>query len=153
MIHPARDLQRRPEGWAYDLLLYGNEQILRASDNATLVAFAALAFQQVRGKNETHHNVACGFLLVSVLMCAVIHLTMGHVYYGLAKRLIREQDQSRVRQVTDRVCLWVAWVAGVVQMLSLVAGLLLLVPDQVPEALRGYFPAAPAPAPSTPPPG
>ncbi len=53
-----------------EMLLYGTQEVVRGSDTGTLGAFAALAFQQIRGKSEPHHQLGCGFLLFSVLMCA-----------------------------------------------------------------------------------
>jgi hypothetical protein len=49
---PIPTPESQHDSWGYDLFLYGNEQILRGSDNGTLVAFAAIAFQQIRGKSE-----------------------------------------------------------------------------------------------------
>jgi hypothetical protein len=57
------------ESSATDLLVYGTDEILKGTDMGTLAAFAALAFQQIRGKVEPHHGLGCSILLVSVV-CA-----------------------------------------------------------------------------------
>jgi hypothetical protein len=139
MSSPSDESQNNAEGLAFDLLLYGNEQILRGSDNGTLVAFAAIAFQQIRGKNEFHHNLACGILLFSVVMCAVIHFVIGNLYVGRARKLIRWGREPERRPLAQKVCLVMAWAAGLLQLASIVVGLLLLIPDQPPAFLENLF--------------
>src|SRR5262245_59764161 len=89
-----------PRGWGYDLLLTGQEEVLKSSDTAVLVAFAALAFQQIRGGDPLpHYNVGYGFLLVSILLCAGLHFCLGTALVGRARGLIRGRPR-RGRRVT-----------------------------------------------------
>ena len=67
---PDVENQELPESWAYDLLLYGNEHIIRGSDTGTLVALGGIAVQALRGKGLPHQQFGCGVLLASVLFCA-----------------------------------------------------------------------------------
>jgi hypothetical protein len=135
-----------------ELLLYGNEQILRASDNGVLVAFAALAFQQIRGgSNLPHFNVGFGILIISVLMCGVVHFAMGSFYIGRGRRLIRG-DQEKLRHRLSRgFYASLAWSAGLVQLLCIVVGLILVLNAEPPEFLSRYVlkyfidPSAPDP--------
>src|SRR5262245_42094718 len=101
------------DDFGFNLLLYGNEQILRGSDNGVLLAFAALALQQVREDKQPHYYVGFGFFLVSVLLCALVHFLMGNAYVGRARLLIRKKRESR-RQFTVRsTYVTLAWCAGV----------------------------------------
>jgi len=94
----------------YDLLLYGTEQVMRGSDNGVLVAFAALAFQQIRGgEPRPHYNVAFGFLIFSVLMCGVVHFAMGTVYVGRGRHLIRGQRERLRQRLSRGVYSTLAW--------------------------------------------
>src|SRR5262245_11908462 len=123
MPSPTEDPTAQPDEWGYDLLLYGHEQILRGSDNGVLVAFAAIAFQQIRGgEAQPHFNLGFGILLVSVLMCAVVHFAMGNAYVGKARRLINRRHETR-RQTAGRwLYIAVAWTAGVIQLVCIVVG-------------------------------
>jgi ABC-type Fe3+ transport system permease subunit len=126
---PAGDLSER----GLDLLIYGNEQVLQASDNGTLIAFAALAFQQIRGRGEFQHDVGCGFLLLSVLMCAIVHFAMGNAYIGRAKQILRQaRPSSRPRnaRTAHRAYISLAWIAAVIQFGSILIGCLLILPEK-----------------------
>ncbi len=125
-----------PEDWGYDLLLYGQEQILRASDNGVLVAFAAIAFQDIRGDKLPHYNTGFGFLLFSVLMCAVVHFALGSAFVGRARRLIRRQQESRGQFLVHGASLALAWLAGAVQLSCIVVGLILVLSQEPPPLLR-----------------
>jgi hypothetical protein len=126
----------QPEDWGYELLLYGNEQILRASDNGVLVAFAAIAFQEIRGDKLPHHNTGFSLLLFSVLLCAVVHFAIGNAYVGRAKRLIRRHKDAGRRSLTQWLYTTLTWVAGVGQLLCIVIGLCLVLMAEPPAFLR-----------------
>src|SRR5262245_26339360 len=127
MSSPTEDSKPQPEEWGYDLLLYGHEQMLRGSDNGVLVAFAAIAFQQIRGgEPQPHFNVGFGILLFSVLMCAMVHFAMGNVYVGRARRLIHGRRETRRQLAARGLYTTIAWVAGVVQLGCVVLGLVLV---------------------------
>jgi hypothetical protein len=138
MSSPTQQPEPPNENWGYDLLLYGNEQILRGSDNGTLVAFAALAFQQIRGKGEPHQDIGCGFLLFSVLMCALIHLAIGNVYVGRARKIIRRQAETQRHRLVSSLSLGVAWVAAIIQFLCIIIGIILVLADPPPQFLQDY---------------
>jgi hypothetical protein len=123
----------------YDLLLYGHEQILRASDTGVLVAFAALAFQQIRGGNPLpHYNVGFGFLIFSVLMCGVVHFALGSVYLGRGRRLIRGQEEKLRHLLTRGVYTLLAWGSGLLQFVLIALGLILILNANPPEWLQEY---------------
>lgn len=136
----ARDPNDRPErvadDWGYELLLQGNEEILRGSDTGTLVAFAALAYQQIRGKGELHHNFGCGLLLLSVLLCAVVHLSIGNAYVRRAKSLIQGRGELRRLLLSRKVNISVAWGAVVVQFFAAITGTVLVLVDRAPLWLK-----------------
>jgi hypothetical protein len=134
---PKEDGSTEPEDRGYDLWLYGHEQMLRGSDNGVLVAFAALAFQQIRG-GETlpHFKLGFALLLFSVLMCAVVHFAMGNVYVGKGRRLIDGRRQTVQQSVVRGVYLTVAWAAGVTQLVCILLGLLLVLVPEPPEFLH-----------------
>jgi len=134
------EVQAQPEEWGYELLIYGHEQILRGSDNGVLVAFAALAFQQIRGgEPKPHYNVGFGILLFSVLMCAIVHFAMGNVYVGRARRLILKRDESRRQLAVRGLYVAVAWAAGLAQLGCIVLGLILIFLPEPPAFLRGLM--------------
>lgn len=124
------------DSWGFELLMYGNEQMIQGSDNGTLVAFAALAFQQIRGKGEPHHDIACGILLFAVLMCALVHFAIGNAYVSRAKRILRGGRELRRQSVARRFYATVAWVAAIVQFICVVAGVLLILPEKPPTWLK-----------------
>lgn len=136
---PAPGSPHTPEGWGYDLLLYANEQLLRGSDNVTLVAFAGLAFQQIRGKGEIHHDIACGILLFSVLLCAIVHFAIGNAYLGRARRMIQGQRESRRQHMVNQASFGVVWMAAGFQFFCVVIGTLLMFPQKPPEFLQRWL--------------
>jgi hypothetical protein len=133
----TEDAATQGEDRGYDLWLYGHEQMLRGSDNGVLVAFAALAFQQVRG-GETlpHYRIGFALLLFSVLMCAVVHFAMGNVYLGKGRRLIDRRRETLRQSAVRGVYLTVAWGAGMAQLACVLLGLVLILLPEPPEFLR-----------------
>jgi hypothetical protein len=128
-----------PESWGYDLLLYGHEQILRGSDNGTLVALGALAYQQLRDETEAHQHVGCGFVLFSVLMCALVHLAMGNAYIGRARRIIRGEMEKRRGRGSRKFSVGLALIAALLQCLFLIIGLVLILTNRPPAFLQNYL--------------
>lgn len=126
------DAEIKADGYGMDLLMYGNEQILQGSDTGTLVAFAALAFQQIRGKGEPHQILGCGILLFSVMMCALVHFAIGNAYIGRAKKLLRQRMESRGARLIRRTSHVFAWIAATIQFLCLIAGTALILPEHAP---------------------
>ena len=148
----VEDAPPQPEEWGYDLLLYGHEQMLRGSDNGVLVAFAALAFQQIRGgESQPHYNLGFGVLLFSVLMCAVVHFAMGNAYISRARRTILRRKETWRQSALRGLSTTVAWAAGMVQLACIVVGLLLVLTPEPPAVLQRWgllSPAAERPAPA-----
>lgn len=137
---PADGAGAEPDDMGYDLLLYGTEQIMRGSDNGVLVAFAALAFQQIRGGTSLpHFNVGFGFLIFSVLMCGVVHFAMGTVYVGRGRRLIRGQNEKRRHRLSHGAYTAVAWAAGLIQLVCILVGLILVMFTEPPTWLRDHL--------------
>ena len=135
----AQEPPPQPEEWGYDLLLYGHEQVLRGSDTGVLVAFAALAFQQIRGGDpQPHNNVGFGILLFSVLMCAVIHFAMGNVYVGRARRLILRRQDRRRHVAVRGLYTTVALIAGILQLGCIILGLVLVLLPEPPPFLEAW---------------
>jgi hypothetical protein len=127
------------EDRGYDLWLYGHEQMLRGSDNGVLVAFAALAFQQIRGgETQPHFKIGFALLLFSVLMCAVVHFAMGSVYLGKGRSLIDRRRLTLQQAVVHRLYLMVAWGAGLTQLVCVILGLLLILMPEPPAFLRSW---------------
>lgn len=139
MSAPNEESAAKPDELGYDLLLYGNEQIIRASDSGVLVAFAALAFQTIRTDKLPYANMGFGLLLFSVLLCAVVHFAIGSAYVGRGRRLIRGEKEDRRAVVLRRTHTTVAWLAGVAQLLCIVLGLLLVLVPEPPAFLRVYL--------------
>lgn len=133
---PPPDPDGRPDGWGYELLMYGNEQMIQGADNGTLVAFAALAFQQIRGKGEPHQDLACGILLFAVLMCALVHFAIGNAYVGRARKILRGGKEVRRQSIVRHFYMLVAWVAAIVQFFCIVIGVLMILPEKPPHWLK-----------------
>lgn len=126
------------EEWGRELLLHGQEHMLRGADTGVLVAFAAMAFQELRGGEKLpHHDLAFGLLLLSVLFCAVIHFTLGNAYAWRAKKLLHRQREEKRRLTGQWIFAVLAWVAGVGQLLCILVGLVILFLPDVPAFLRG----------------
>jgi hypothetical protein len=115
-----------------DLLMYGMEHVVRGSDTGTLVAFAALAFQQIRGKADPHHSLGCGILLISVLMCAVVHLAIGNAYVERAKEIFKRSMNTRRHRLIRWVSYSIAWIASILQFVFVLAGTLLILFEKAP---------------------
>lgn len=108
---PGSNNQDLPDNWGYDLLLYGNEHIIRGSDTGTLVALGAIAFQELRGKAQPHQQFGCSLLLLTVLLCAVVHFAVGGASIGRARNIIRGRKESRGHRafrLTNQVIAWIA---------------------------------------------
>jgi hypothetical protein len=134
MGHEEHDPQRAedPGDWGYELLLQGNEEILKGSDTGTLVAFGALAYQQIQGKAEMHQNLGCALLLLSVFMCAVVHLSMGNAYVKRGKALIHRTAELRRLLLSRKMNITTTWLAVVMQFVLVVTGALLILVDKPP---------------------
>ncbi len=124
---------------AHDMLLYGNEQMLRGSDTGVLVAFAAIALKELKGDKEFHVEVGFGFLLFSVVMCAVVHYALGRAYVRRAKKLLRGRKDAKPLVGVRGVYMFVAWLAGLVQLVCIVLGLLLVLLPEPPQLLKDYL--------------
>jgi ABC-type Fe3+ transport system permease subunit len=124
---------------ATDLLVYGTDEILKGTDTATLVAFAALAYQQIKGKGEAHHNLGCILLLISVLACAVVHLSMGNAYVGRARMMLQRRERSRRGRLVRVASYGVAWFAAAFQFLTLLVGLVLILIERPHATLIKYL--------------
>ena len=104
-----------------------------------LVAFAALAFQQIRGGTPLpHYNVGFGFLIFSVLLCGVVHFAMGSIYQGRGRRLIHGQEEKLRHLLARGFYFTVAWGAGLVQMVFIAVGLMLVLYTNPPAFLQQY---------------
>ena len=136
MVPQTEEPSSQTEEWGYNLLLYGNEQVIRASDNGVLVAFAAIAFQEIRGEKLPHHTAGFSLLLISVLLCAIVHFAIGNAYVGRAKRLIRRQKDPGRRSFVQWLYTTVAWLAGVTQLIFIVLGLTLVLMPEPPAFVR-----------------
>ena len=133
---PDPDHASVPEGWGYDLLLYGNEQIIRSSDTGTLVAFGAIAFQELRGKGLPHQEFGCGILLFSVLFCVLVHFAVGTASVGRARTIIRGTRESRsyrLFRVSNQI---LAWVATAIQFVMILLGIVLVLMATPPRSCR-----------------
>jgi hypothetical protein len=135
---PEPEPARVTESSATDLLVYGTDEILKGTDMRTLVAFAALAFQQIRGKVEPHHGLGCSILLVSVVMCAIVHLAIGNAYVGRAKLILKRRETKRRHQLVRMASYGTAWLAAVGQFVTLRIGLFLVLMEKPPALLMGY---------------
>jgi hypothetical protein len=133
----ASDIE--PENSGTELLVYGTDEILKGTDMGTLVAFAALAFQQIRGKGEPHHGLGCILLLFSVLMCAIVHLAIGNAYVGRAKMILKRRQVKRRHHLVRQASYGIAWLAATGQFLSLVIGMVLIMLEKTPPLLLKYF--------------
>jgi hypothetical protein len=137
---PAEEADAQPKEWGYDLLLSGQEEVLKGSDTGVLVAFAALAFQQIRGgEPRPHYNVGYGFLLVSVLLCAAIHFFLGTALVGRARKLLRGGGTKTRRLSVSALYTTVAWAAGLLQLFCIVVGLVLILREDPPSILERYL--------------
>ena len=121
------------------MLLFGTQEIVRGSDTGTLGAFAALAFQQIRGKGEPHHQLGCGFLLFSILMCALVHVATGNAYFRRAKLILRESSEARRHLMIKRVSFTGAVVAALIQLVCLALGTILVLLERPPDLLKTFI--------------
>jgi hypothetical protein len=128
-----------PEGWGYDLLLYGNDQIIRGSDTGTLVALGSIAFQELRGKGLPHQHFGCAVLLFSVLLCAIVHFAVGGASVGRARAIIRGSRESRPQRMFRRANQIIAWVATAFQFVLIIVGILLVLSEKPPALLQKYL--------------
>lgn len=121
-----------------ELNIYGIEHVLRGSDTGTLVAFAALTFQQIRGAGEPHQRLGCGILLFSVLMCAIVHFAIGNAYVGRAKLALKQRKERRREVVIRRVSYLVAWLSTFIQFVCITVGSVLVLIEK-PSAMLVKF--------------
>jgi hypothetical protein len=131
--------ERESEEFGSDLLVYGTDEILKGTDTATLVAFAALAYQQIQGKGDPHQDFGCVLLLLSVLACAIVHLSIGNAYVGRARMILKRRVVSRRQQVVRMASYGVAWLAATCQFVTLIAGLILILLDKPSAVLMKYL--------------
>jgi hypothetical protein len=138
---PVADQQHQHESEEFgaDLLVYGTDEILKGTDTATLVAFAALAYQQIKGKGEPHQDFGCVLLLLSVLACAVVHISIGNAYVGRARMILRRTHGNRRQALVRMASYGVAWLAATIQFLTLIAGLILILLEKPPAQLIRYL--------------
>jgi hypothetical protein len=122
-----------------DLLVYGTDEILKGTDTATLVAFAALAYQQIKGKGEAHQDLGCILLLISVLACAVVHLSIGNAYVGRARLILKKQEATRRQQLLRVASYGTAWLAAGLQFTTLLGGLVLILLQKPPVMLMRFL--------------
>lgn len=138
MPSPEESPEPQTEEWGQELLLHGQEQMLRGADTGVLVAFAAMAFQELRGGDKLpQHDIAFGLLLLSVLFCAVVHFTLGNAYVWRGRRLLRGQKADTRRLSGQRIFAVLACVAGVLQLLCILAGLVILLSPNAPAFFQG----------------
>jgi hypothetical protein len=138
MSAPDQEADPQAEEWGRELLLQGQEHMLRGADTGVLVAFAAMAFQELRGgEKQPHHDIAFELLLLSVLFCAVIHFALGNAYVWRSKKLMRRKKGENSNSIGQRIFAVLAWLAGVLQLLCILAGLVLLFLPSAPAFLRG----------------
>jgi hypothetical protein len=128
-----------PDELAHEMLLYGNEHILRGSDTGVLVAFAAIALKELKGDKEVHFEIGFGFLLFSVLMCAVVHYAVGGAYVRRARKLLRARKEPQWQTGSRGLHMLVAWLAGLIQLGCIVIGLLLVLLPEPPALLKEYL--------------
>ena len=136
---PNQDEATLPEGWGYDLLLYGNEQIIRGSDTGTLVAFGSIAFQELRGKGLTHQQFGCGILLFSVLFCALVHFMVGGASVGRARTIIRGVRETRRHRLVRGTYQTLAFLAVAIQFVMILVGIVLVLTTTPPGFLQKYL--------------
>jgi hypothetical protein len=136
---PDVDHSGLPEGWGYELLLYGNEQIIRGSDTGTLVALGAIAFQQIRGKGLAHQHLGCAILLFSVVLCAIVHFAVGGASVGRARSIIRAEKESRIQRLFRQTNQFVAWTCAAIQFLLILLGCLLVLKETPPDFVHRYL--------------
>src|SRR5262245_66449454 len=123
----------------YELLLYGHEQVLRGSDTAVLAAFAALAYQGLKDNNQPHHLLGFGFLLLSVLLCTLVHFAIGRVFLRRARRQSPEEHRPQSRRLPGQVATRLAWLTGGMQLICVVVGIILVLLPNPPEFLKDWF--------------
>lgn len=142
-MNPNREVHADalPDNWGYDLLLYGNEHIIRGSDTGTLVAFGAIAFQELRGDGKPHQQFGCGVLLFSVLLCALVHFAAGGASIGRARAIIRgpvsrESRSQRLFRTTNQ---FLTWLFAALQFITIVVGTILVLKEHPPALLEHYL--------------
>jgi hypothetical protein len=124
------------DGRAQDFFQYGLEEILRGSDTGILVAFAAIAFQQIRDDKQPHYDAGVGILLFSVFLCAVVHFAIGNSFVSRARRLLRRRPVPDRPSPVRRVTIAIAILAGLLQFACVVAGLMVLLLPGPPDWLK-----------------
>jgi hypothetical protein len=131
--------QQESEEFGADLLVYGTDEILKGTDTATLVAFAALAYQQIKGKGEPHQNFGCILLLISVLACAIVHLSIGNAYVGRARLILKRTHGNRRQALVRMASYATAWLAAAAQFVTLIVGLVLILIEKPTAQMMKYL--------------
>ena len=131
--------EEEPDGAWLDVLMYGMEHLVRGSDTGTLVAFGALAFQSIQGKEDNNQSIGGVILLFSIAMCAVVHFAIGNAEVARAKSIFRRTEGNRRTIVVRAASYWIAWLSTILQFVSMVIGMVLLLWDKPPAVLLKYI--------------
>jgi hypothetical protein len=100
------------------------------------VAFAAIAFQQIRDDKQPHYDAGVGILLFSVFLCGLVHFAIGNSFVSRARRLLRRHPVPDRAGPVRRVATVIAVLAGIIQFVCVVFGLLVLLLPGPPDWLR-----------------
>lgn len=140
-MSPPSNAPQHPaiEGYEYDLLIYGKELILRGSNQGTLVAVAAIALQSVRPKAEDVQSFGCAILVFSILMSALAHFCLGNADVVKAHKMVTKQAETAWETRFRGMNIAAAWIAGVLQFITLIVGILLVLPNDPPDFLARWF--------------
>lgn len=109
-----------------ELMLRGEEQLLRGSDTGVLVAFAVIAFEGLTKEKGPYYTLTFGLLLFSVLLCAFVHVTVGNAYVTRGRNRLRGSTDKGPRAGGRRIWTAIACGAGVLQLLCILAALVLV---------------------------
>jgi hypothetical protein len=127
------------DSWGIELILHGNEEILKGSDTGTLIAFAAIAYQQIKGESTPSQQFGCGMLVFSVFMCAFVHLSIGNAYIRRAKAIMLGRGELVRLLLHRRLNITLAWIAVVVQFTATAIGTLLIFTAKPPPLIDKYL--------------
>jgi hypothetical protein len=78
-------------------------------------------------------------LLLSVFMCAVVHLAIGNAYIRRARALIKGRGEMKRLLLSRKVNISLAWLAAGVQFLLILAGSYLVMVDRPPAIVEAYL--------------
>jgi hypothetical protein len=136
---PKFESPEQPENWGYDLLLYGNEHITRGSDTGTLIAFGAIAIQELQEKTQPHQHLGCFVLLFSVLLCALVHFAIGGASVRRARTIIGRTGESRAARMFRQANQAIAWVSAALQFVLIAIGIFLVLKQKPPAFVEHYL--------------